>query len=64
MIKPLSDNDRIKMDFYIKAIENTMLKTDVQWNFFMSLKTQWKTKQRLSEKQRKCVEQMYERVTS
>jgi hypothetical protein len=33
MIKPLSDNDRIKMDFYIKAIENTMLKTDVQWNF-------------------------------
>jgi len=64
MIKPLSDNDRIKIDFYIKAIENTMLKTDAQWNFFMSLKTQWQTKKRLSEKQRTCIDKMYERVTS
>ena len=64
MIKPLSENEKIKIDFYIKAIENTMLKTDAQWNFFMSLKSQWENKKRLSLKQRQCLYKIYERVTS
>ncbi len=63
-IKPLSENEKIKIDFYIKAIENIMLKTDFSWNFFQSLKSQWSTKKRLTEKQRKALYQIYERVTS
>lgn len=64
MITPLSDNEKIKIDFYLKAVENIMLKTDPQWNFFQSLKSQWSTKKRLTEKQRSALYKMYERVTS
>ncbi len=58
-----SEEDKIKIDFYIKEIEKSMPDTDYQLQFFESLKSQFEKWQSLSEKQIYCLDQMYMRIT-
>lgn len=62
-IKPLSENEKIKIDFYIKEIDKVMPATDFQWNMFQSFKKQWTEKKRLTINQREALYIMYERST-
>lgn len=60
----ISENKRIKADFYIKEIEKIISESDYQYSFFTSLQSQFEKFQSLSEKQLYCLDQMYERLTS
>ena len=58
-----SDEEQIKIDFYIKEIEKIMPESDYQLQFFESLKSQFEKWQSLSPKQIYCLDQIYARVT-
>jgi hypothetical protein len=59
-----SEEDQIKIDYYIKEIEKSMPETDFQLQFFESMKSQFEKWQSLSPKQIYCLDQIYERITN
>ena len=60
----MTNDEKIKVDFYFEEIDASMKENDFQRDFYESIRDQWEKKQWLSEKQIAALNKIYERVTS